>query len=215
MRALPVSKYVVAITLLLLSSLSLAQLPLKYVAGQHYTVLDNPLKVAGDDKIEVMEVFWYGCGHCKTFEPVIASWKKTIADDVAFMRTPAAWRKHMEDHAALYYSAVALGAPNEIHDDLFKLLVKSPSLTNKKSFAKVFAERGVSEEEFLKVFESFGIKAKVKQGIKRTQRNYKVQGTPELIVNGKYRVSGRQAGSQVQMLAIVDFLVDLERSAAK
>jgi len=47
----------------------------KYIAGEHYQVLPDPIKVVADDKIEVMEIFWYGCGHCKDFEPLIVAWQ--------------------------------------------------------------------------------------------------------------------------------------------
>ena len=42
---------------------------------------------------------------------------------------------------------------------------------------------------------------------------YRVQGTPEVIVNGKYRVSSRNAGSMDGMLKVADFLIEKERSA--
>ena len=61
----------------------------KFIEGGHYELIEKPVKLASDDKIEVMEVFWYGCGHCMTFEGMISGWKKNLADDVVFMRTPA------------------------------------------------------------------------------------------------------------------------------
>ncbi|RZV59985.1 MAG: hypothetical protein EX270_01170, partial [Pseudomonadales bacterium] len=170
--------------------------------------------VAGDDKIEVMEIFWYGCGHCETFEPLLASWEKRAAEDVVLLRTPAVWQKSMRSHAALYYVAAALDAPHQLHTDLFALLVKNRALNDEKKFAEVFAKHGISEEKFGKLFKSFGITTKVNQGEKRLRKNYRAQGTPELIVNGKYRVGTRSAGGQAKMLEVVDFLIQQERKAA-
>lgn len=187
----------------------------KYIAGEHYQVLANPMKLAADDKIEVMEVFWYGCGHCKTFEPLAMQWKETIDDDVEFMRTPAIWQKVMRSHAALYYVAETLQLPQSIHMELFDLLVSDRRLDNPKKFADVFARHGVSEEDFNKIYKSFGMTSKINQAEKRARKNYLVQGTPEMIVNGKYRVAARMAGGLAQMLDVVDFLVELERNAAQ
>ena len=53
--------------------------------------------------------------------------------------------------------------------------------------------------------------SKVSQSEKRVKKHYRVQNTPELIVNGKYRISGRMAGSQAQMLEVADYLIALER----
>ena len=100
----------------------------KYIAGEHYQVLPDPIKVVADDKIEVMEIFWYGCGHCKDFEPLIVAWQKSMPDDVAFARTPAVWRKQMRPHAALYYVAEALNLPHQVQIDLFNLLIKNNCL---------------------------------------------------------------------------------------
>lgn len=200
--------------LLLLASLQVSAQPLalaKFVAGTHYQVLENPIKLAPEDKIEVMEVFWYGCGHCYTFEPFVQAWKKTIAEDVAFMRTPAVWSKPMDQHGALYYVTQALDLPNEIHNDIFALLTKERRLDDENKFAEVFSAYGVDKETFLKAYNSFGIKSKVKQAKTRAQKHYLTQGTPELVVNGKYRVNTSMGGGHEGMLEVVDFLIDLER----
>lgn len=185
----------------------------QYQAGTHYQVLPNPARTLDPNKIEVMEVFWYGCSHCFDFEPLIKAWKEGIADDVIFARTPAVWRPVMKVHANVYYAAEALDMPEELHHDIFTILGKNPRLEDQKQFAKAFAKYGVSEEKYLKTVKAFGITGKVSQAETRVRKNYMVQGTPELIVNGKYRVSGRMAGNQPGMLQVVDYLVEMERSS--
>jgi len=185
----------------------------KYVAGTHYELLDKPKKIAADDKIEVMEVFWYGCSHCYKFEPFVKTWKQTIASDVEFLRTPAMWDKQgiMKTHASVYYAAEALGVLDKVHDDLFELIVNQQRTTDVERFAKLFDAAGADGEAFKKAYASFGIKGKVSQADKRTKGNYQTRGTPEMIVNGKYRVTTKHAGSQENILDVVDFLISKER----
>ena len=184
----------------------------KYQAGTHYEVLPNPARTLDPNKIEVMEVFWYGCSHCYAIEPLLAKWKETIADDVIFAKTPAVWRDFMRLHANVYYTAEAFNLPREFHNEIFALLAASPKLADEDRFAEVFAKYGVNKEDFSKKVNAFGIMSKVSQGEKRTRKNYLIQGTPEMVVNGKYRISARMAGSQAGMLDVVNYLVELERT---
>ena len=39
-------------------------------------------------KIEVIEMFWYGCVHCFQIEPAINKWKANLPKDVEFKRVP-------------------------------------------------------------------------------------------------------------------------------
>lgn len=210
----------IATLLLLLPALVLTQsacaadapLTAKYKAGEHYEVLSNPARTLDANKIEVMEVFWYGCSHCYAIEPLIAKWQETIADDVIFAKTPAVWRDFMRFHANIYYTAEAFNLPRAFHNEIFALLAASPKLTNQDRFAEIFVKYGVSKEDFAKKVNSFGIVSKVSRGEKRARKNYLIQGTPEIIVNGKYRLSARMAGSQAGMFDVVSYLIELERS---
>ena len=183
----------------------------KYEAGTHYQVLSNPARVVDPSKIEVMEVFWYGCSHCFDFEPLLRKWKTQLPDDVNFQKTPAVWREFMKFHANVYYTAKTLKLPQSGHDAIFSLLIKNPRLTDPKYFANIFSDNGIDPKKFDQMINSFGIISKVSQAQRRIQKNYKIQGTPEIIVNGKYRISSKMAGSQSEMLQVADFLINLER----
>ncbi|MDG1938972.1 MAG: DsbA family protein, partial [Pseudomonadales bacterium] len=118
----------------------------------------------------------------------------------------------MRFHANIYYTAEAFNLPRAFHNEIFALLAASPKLTNQDRFAEIFAKYGVSKEDFAKKVNSFGIISKVSRGEKRARKNYLIQGTPEIIVNGKYRLSARMAGSQAGMFDVVSYLIELERS---
>ncbi|MBB3169669.1 thiol:disulfide interchange protein DsbA/DsbL [Simiduia aestuariiviva] len=184
-----------------------AQTPAKYEEGKHYVVLDNPVRTSSADKIEVTEVFWYGCGHCFHFEPLVKAWKEKQADDVAFVRSPAMWNKAMELHARAFYTAAALNVLDTMHDPLFDAMnVRKKRLASEDEIAELFVANGVDAANFAKVFNSFGVTGKVRQADARA-RSYRITGTPELVVDGKYRISTRAAGGQQEMLDVADFLV--------
>jgi thiol:disulfide interchange protein DsbA len=187
-----------------------------YLPGQHYAVLDTPVRPRDGSKIEVVEVFWYGCSHCYKFEPLVSQWKKSLPDDVDFWQSPAIWRQVMSLHAQAFYTAQALGVEEKLHNPLFNaLIIERKQLATESQIEDLFANYGVDREAFRKAFNSFGVKSQVKQADAR-QRSYGVSGTPELVVNGKFRVSSRMPNgnsqTQAEMLKVVNYLIVQERA---
>lgn len=183
-----------------------------YEAGVHYEVLDEPVRTRNPNKIEVTEVFWYGCGHCFHFEPLIHQWAGEQKADVDFQPSPAMWNNTMEVHARAFYTASALGVLDKLHQPLFNALnLENKRLNDENSLADLFVSHGVEREKFLKTFNSFGVTSQVKQANARA-RSYKITGTPEMVVDGKYRISSKLAGSQENMLKVADFLIQKIRS---
>ena len=185
-----------------------------WVEGTHYDVINPAIRTVEPDKIEVAEFFWYGCGHCYTFEPVVGQWKKTLADDVAFRAVPAMWGGAMELHAKAFYAAEALGVSETMNPVMFQALnVDRKRLATEEEIAQVFVDNGVAKEDFNKAFNSFGVNSQVRQA-NATARGAKISGTPSVMVNGKYLISARQAGSNANMLKVADYLIEQERAAS-
>ena len=184
-----------------------------WVAGKHYKVLPYPVRTRDASKVEVVELFWYGCGHCYKFEPMFEAWAKQQAADVLVLQQPAMWNKTMRVHAHAYYTAQALGVLDTTHMPLFKALnVDRKRLADKASLQAFFVKLGVDGEKFAKTFDSFGVNSQVNLADSRA-RSYKMQGTPEIVVNGKYRVASGLAGSQAGMLEVASYLIEKERKA--
>jgi len=185
----------------------------EYVEGKQYERIAQPVRTADPSRIEVVEVFWYGCVHCFHLEPLLGEWKKTLKPDVDFHRSPAIWNPTMAIHAQAFYAAQSLGVLDKMNGPLFNALnVDRKPLANVDDLAAFFGANGVNEAEFRKAFASFGVQSMVKQADARA-RSYGITGTPELVVNGTYRVSGKSAGSPAEMLKVVDFLIARERAA--
>lgn len=182
-----------------------------FIAGEHYVVLEEPLATRDSSKIEVVEAFSYGCGHCYGIDPDIDKWLKKQSSDVDFVRFPAIWNGAMTLYSQAYYTAVELKVAKHTHRPLFEaIVVEQKKLSNVDELANFFEFYGVAKELFVKTFNSEKIKKLVESAKIRTTE-YTLASVPEMIVNGKYRVNPMRAGGQQQLFALVDFLVDKER----
>jgi protein dithiol oxidoreductase (disulfide-forming) len=186
-----------------------------FVQGRHYQMLPVPVRVADPARLEVVEVFSYGCIHCFSVQPAIDTWLEGLGSDVNFVRVPAVFDQTWAYLARAYYSAEALGVTESVHGPIFEAIhVRNANVLEPTRLARIFEEHaGVGESEFMRVFNSVGVDTRVRQGDAQT-RMYRVQGTPTMIVQGKYRIDGQMAGSNAAMLDVVDFLLAKERAAA-
>lgn len=199
----------------------------QFKAGQHYQVLPQAVPQKDDSKIEVTELFWYGCGHCYHFEPTLNSWKKEIPQDVALNKIPAIWQPVMEVHARMYYVADAMGVLDKMHQPIFNAINNQRKMfatrngrewdPDLKAIEELFNAQGADGAKAAKLMNSFSISSKVKQGM-ANQRAYQLSGTPEMVVAGKYRIStslpglkGKSNGQEL-MLQVADYLIAKERA---
>jgi thiol:disulfide interchange protein DsbA len=184
----------------------------RYLEGKHYKPVSPPAATAGGDGVEVVELFWYGCGHCFSFEPILSAWLDKKPEGVDFRRVPAVFAENWVPHARAFYAAAALGASDKLHRPLFDAIhVDARKLFNEDSLIAFAAEVGIPEADFRQAYDGFAIDGKVKQAMLAT-RDYQIDGVPSLIVAGKYRVTASMAGSQAEMLKVVEFLVAKERN---
>jgi thiol:disulfide interchange protein DsbA len=163
------------------------------------------------DKIEVAEVFWYGCPHCYDFDPVLQEWKQSLGPDVSFVRIPVIWNPTNEVHARIMYTAEALGKLDEAHTDIFKSLhQEGNTLTTEAEMVEFFGRYGVSEAEFLEAYSSFGVSSAVKRAENLT-RSYGIRSVPVMVINGKYATDGSEVRSFGDMIGVTNELVERER----
>ena len=186
-----------------------ADVPTDWEAGKHYFVIDPAQPTTTGDKIEVTEVFSYGCPACNASYPFVDKLRKALPPNAELTFVPAAFNP-AEDWPMFqraYLAAKALGIADKTHDALFDAVWKTgelatmdkatgslknpqPSLQDAANFyAKI---GGVKAEDFLATANSFTIGTRMKQAdayIKATG----VEQTPTIIVNGKYRVTTSSA----------------------
>lgn len=188
------------------------------VPGQDYVeIRDGAPFEPQAGRIEVAEAFGYTCPHCAHFEPMLEAWRAKQPDDVRFVAVPAPFGGWWMPFARAYYAAEELGLVAKTHAAVFDALHVThelpapPQTATDAQIARVYARFGVDPADFERRMRSFGVQAKVRRAGEWLDRAG-VEGTPTLIVAGRYRVLGR---SPEDALRIVDTLVARERAARR
>ena len=185
---------------------------------EYHRLVPTQPTVGGADKIEVAEIFWYGCPHCFSFEPAINSWAEKIPANARFVRIPAVWNPLARLHGRLYYTEEVLARNGkladmkEFHAAVFnEFHRKSNRLTSEGAIQKLFEGFGVSQDDFLNAWNSFEVNQKIRVADDLVRR-YNVTGVPAIVINGKYRTGAgpNEAGSVRTLLEVMDELVARE-----
>lgn len=186
----------------------------EYKEGTHYQRIAQQATDSGD-KIEVIEFFWYGCPHCHIFDPILEKWVENKPNNVEFKRVPAVFRPEWKVHARAYYALQVMGAGEKYHGKIFNELHKNRKrLDRLDAMTDFLVKQGVNKDEFIAAYNSFSVDNMVRKAIKQMQ-GYKIKGVPTIAVAGKYVVSAKGAGSQENMLKVVNYLVKKETTAKK
>jgi thiol:disulfide interchange protein DsbA len=189
----------------------------KWQAGTQYRLAPDPQPTTvAAGKVEVNEVFWYGCGHCFALDPALESWKTQKQPYVEFIRVPVIWGGVQRQHAKLFYTLEALHR-SELHPVIFDAIHKGGNLlagqTDDQGRALQLAflkEQGISEQQFNEAYDSAEVAKDVDLAERITAR-YEVASVPTMIVQGSYSTSVTQAGGEQQLLALINDLAAREQ----
>jgi thiol:disulfide interchange protein DsbA len=183
--------------------------------GTDYVVLSPAQPTWGQGKIEVAEVFSYRCIHCAEFQPKVNAWKKTMPTDVRWEYVPAVFGGSWDTFARAYFAAQLLGVQPKTHDKVFQgvFVDHSAGEGSVEEIAKMYSGWGVDQAKMLATMNSFGVTAKLNRAHQFAVRAG-VDGTPTIIINGKYRVSVTADRGFEGMLATTSYLIAQERAAS-
>ncbi|MEO8018115.1 MAG: thiol:disulfide interchange protein DsbA/DsbL [Pseudomonadota bacterium] len=190
----------------------------KWRAGTNYQMLREPQPTTvGSGKIEVSEVFWYGCGHCYALDPELEEWNAGKAAYVEFVRVPVIWGQVQRQHAKLYYTLQALHRP-ELHGRVFDAIHKQglalaahDDLEARAMQLAFLVTQGVSEKDFNAAYDSMTVATNMLRAENLTKK-YAVANVPTLIVNGKYSTSVGEAGGPAQLFSLLNDLAASEKN---
>ncbi len=194
------------------------------VEGRDYMPLSPPKPTENSKKIEVIEFFWYGCIHCYHLEPPLNTWLKHKPAYVEFRRVPAVLNPTWMPLTRTYFALVALGAADKYHAAIFDAIHRENRrdlVTDPNAIASWLATKGLDKQKFLDAYNSFSVNGRAQRAADITSA-YNIDGTPTLVINGKYLIEpsyeGYSVGSQVDYVAFfhgVDQLIAQERKGRK
>ena len=185
--------------------------------GKHYQrLVPTQPTIGGADKVEVAEIFWYGCNHCRDFEPIISRWAANKPANARFVRIPAMWNPLVKLHAQLYYTEEVLAMNGKLADqEAFRTAVfaeyhqKGNRMTSETSIQPIFERFGVSAEDFSNAWKSFEVAQKMSKA-EDLSRRYGITGVPAIVVNGKYRTGAGEAGGYPRLIQLINELIERE-----
>lgn len=199
-----------------------AQLPAgQWNPGTNYTVLSPAQPTdAAPGKVQVIEVFWYGCPHCYALDPYLTSWLKSKPDYVDFVRVPVMWGDVHRAHARLFYTLQALGKLDELHTQVFDeihqrndpLYVQGDPKATFQAQLKFAEAHGISEGAFTNAYNSFGVQSNL-QRADDLDRRYKIDAVPTIVIDGKYEADVGTAGSEEKLIQLINDLSASEKKA--
>jgi thiol:disulfide interchange protein DsbA len=179
-------------------------------ANVDYRLIEQQPVETGD-KIEVIDFFWYGCPHCFDLQPALEEWVKRKPADVALRRIPAILRDTWAPHVRIFYTLEALGELERLHQQVYHgYHVEELHMSNPDVMVQWAVRHGIDRQKWLNAYNSSEVEQKVQQA-KDLTRAYNVQGTPSLVVDGRYLTSSGMAGSVAGMIPILDDLIRLAR----
>ena len=179
----------------------------EFAEGREYLQVPFPTAVETGNKVEVREIFWYGCPHCYVLEPGLARWLKKLPANAQFVRTPATASPRWVIHAQANYTFEALGAMDKLHNAFFKAVQEQPGAFNdENAIADLVARHGIDRKKFTEAFNSFGVRLKLEKA-KQVNQDLNINSVPTMVVDGKYLTSAAMAGGEEPMFKLLDQLI--------
>lgn len=200
----------------LVAAMAAALAPVSLVRAQQpaavgYTTLQSALPLEIPGKIEIAEFFWYGCIHCYNLEPALDAWVPKLPPDTYFRRIPAVFNERWAVDASIYYSFEALGLLEKLHRPFFEAIHKDRLKSdNLEALGEWLTKKGLEPKKFDATMKSFGVQSKTKRASQLTGAS-RIDGTPAMMVQGRYTISIEQGGSGEGMLANAGRLIPVVR----
>ncbi len=181
-------------------------------SGEGYKIIDPPVNTRVSDKVEVIEYFWFGCPHCFAFEPTINAWKAQKPDYVEFVREAPPLNPSWEPHSRAFYAAELMGITDEFLEPMFNAIhVDRRALRSPKQIVKFVDELGLDAEKFGKTMDSFATNTRIKQAMQMAAGSG-LTGVPSIVINGKYLTGGSLAGSNDNVIRVLNELTASEHA---
>jgi protein dithiol oxidoreductase (disulfide-forming) len=199
----------------------------KWVEGKDYTVIDPAQpKLTGTDKVEVVEAFSYGCPACNAYHPTMNELVKELPSNAVVAFLPASFmpQENWPNFQRAYLTAQVMGVADKGNDAMYEAVWNTKELSSESEsgglkpkealptiddMAKVYAKFGADPKEFVATANSFSINTKMSRS-DELMKAYGVQGTPTLIIDGKYRIEPLHFRNLPDSIELVKWLISKE-----
>ncbi|SEM85050.1 thiol:disulfide interchange protein DsbA/DsbL [Nitrosomonas marina] len=182
------------------------------VAGRDYKILQNPQPTQNNERIEVIEFFWYGCPHCNSLHPHIKTWLKNKPDDVDFRYVPAIFRNNWIPGAKTFYTIVAMNELETMHDRVYDAIHRDKiDLSDESVLFNWIDRQGIDKDKFINIYQSFTIQNQVAR-TNQMMRQYQLTGVPAFVVEGQYLTSGKKGGTPQDTMQTLNAVIDMVRN---
>lgn len=164
---------------------------------------DNP------NKIEVAEIFWYGCIHCYHMDPVLNAWVKKLPADVSFKRVPGLPQAAWAPMAKAFYAMDDLKLSDKLHSALFDAIHKEKVLNPTDEIATIAwitQKSGLDKAKVEGAFKSFSMNNRLNQAAQFFKASG-ATGVPSLVINGQFITSSTMAGNNELALKTADYII--------
>ncbi|MBI5451719.1 MAG: thiol:disulfide interchange protein DsbA/DsbL [Gammaproteobacteria bacterium] len=190
--------------------------PPSFQAGVHYQLIEpRPPLTTAAGRVEVIELFWYGCQTCFAIQPELTRWLQQHQAQVSVLRVPALTEPQMLPLAQAYYVAAELGILGRVHERLYNAVHRQQRpLRDMADVARLFAEYGVDARRFNTTLHGRAVGEKIRQARLLGQR-LRIRGAPTLIIDGRYRLDASMVGNAREMMAVLDYLVRQAQTPAR
>lgn len=179
-------------------------------SGEQFDAVAQVIPTDNPAKIEVLEIFWYGCVHCYQMEPLLHAWVKKLPSDVYFKRMPGLPNASWAPMAKAFYAMETLGVFEKLHTPLFDAIHKQKTLdpTNEKAAIEWIAlNGGLDKAKVEQAFKSFTTNTNLNRAA-QIFRASGATGVPSFVIDGKYITSSTMSGGNTNALKVADYIID-------
>ncbi|MCW8944563.1 MAG: thiol:disulfide interchange protein DsbA/DsbL [Sedimenticola sp.] len=172
----------------------------------HYFSIIPEQPGAEGERAQVIEFFWYACPHCYKLEPNLNAWLGKKPENVEFVRIPAMFKRaDVVLHAKTYYALTLMGVEEELNVSIFDAIHEQNNrLATPEAMESFLAEKGVDLDAYRKAMKSFAVQTQARRAEVLANR-FDIRGVPAFVVDGKFRTSGLEGETQMQ---VIDYLID-------
>ena len=175
--------------------------------GTQYVPIQPQPPVSTGEQVEVVEFFWYGCPHCRDFEPVVLRWAAGLPSNVRFTQIPVMFGGAADLHAQVYYALEGMGELKRLNSKIFdEMHVNKNKLRTREAVDAFLEKNDVDMKKFSEAMNSFAVAAKVNRA-RALMRRYGIRSVPAMVVDGRYR-SGTGFSSYQEITEVMDHVVD-------